>query len=72
LTTDAVVDACREFLPEHPIFARLSDVISPEAVEAGEPIRVVDLLPAIGQMVNALGMERDRWLLEERRRKKNW
>jgi hypothetical protein len=67
VTIDAVLDACREFVPDHPIISRLRDVISPEAIEAGDPIRVVDVVPAIGQIVTALRMERDRWLLEKRR-----
>ena len=67
VTIDAVLDAGREFVPGHTIISRLRDVISPEAVEAGDPIRVVDVVPAIGQIVTALSMARDRWLLEQRR-----
>jgi hypothetical protein len=36
VTIDAVLDAGREFVPGHTIISRLRDVISPEAVEAGD------------------------------------
>jgi hypothetical protein len=59
-TVDAVLDACRQFLPDHPIVSRLQGVLSPEAIAAGEPVRVVDVLPGVGQIVEALGSERSR------------
>jgi hypothetical protein len=57
-TVDAVLDACREFLPDHPIVARLQNVLSPEAIAAGDPVRVVDVVPGVGQIVAALGNKR--------------
>lgn len=59
-TVDAVVSACREYPPNHPIVSRIADILSPELIESGGPLRVADVLPLIGQMRTALSMERSR------------
>jgi hypothetical protein len=52
---DAVLSAVRgSLLDGDPVLATLPDLISPEAIEAGEPIRAVDALLVVGQLENAL------------------
>jgi hypothetical protein len=59
-TVDAVLTACKELLPDHPVLSAVEDVISPEAIAAGGTLRVADLLPVVGQVVSALSSERSR------------
>lgn len=52
---DAVIAAAREnMLLDDPVLAALPDLISPEALAAGEPIRAVDAYLAVGQIEEAL------------------
>jgi hypothetical protein len=55
---DAVLDACRRFLPDHPIVARLQNELSPEAIATGDPVRIVDVVPGVGQITTALELKR--------------
>lgn len=48
-TVDAVVSACREYLPNHPIVSQIADILSPELIESGGPLRVADVLPLSGR-----------------------
>lgn len=57
-TVDAVLDACRQFLPDHAIVGRLQNVLSPDAIATGDPVRVVDVVPGVGQIVTALELKR--------------
>jgi hypothetical protein len=57
-TVDAVLDACRRFLPDHPIVARLQNELSPEAIATGDPVRIVDVVPGVGQIATALELKR--------------
>jgi len=52
---DAVLSSVRGSLLEaDPVLATLPDLISPEAIETGEPIRAVDALLVVGQLEIAL------------------
>jgi hypothetical protein len=52
---DAVVAAAKELLPpDHPVVRSASDVISMESIETGEPLRAVDVLIVVGQLMEAL------------------
>lgn len=52
---DRVQSAARENLLEgDPVLATLPDLISPEAIESGEPIRAADALLVVGQLDAAL------------------
>jgi hypothetical protein len=52
---DAVLSAAREhLLLDDPVLASLPDLISPEALEAGEPIRAIDAFLAVSQVEEAL------------------
>lgn len=51
---DAVVAQARAWRPSDPVLDRVSDVISPAAVEAGEPIRAVDALLVVDLLFSTL------------------
>jgi hypothetical protein len=52
---DAVIAAAREnMLLDDPVLAVLPDLISPETLAAGEPIRAVDAYLAVSQIEEAL------------------
>jgi len=52
---DAVIATAREnMLLDNPVLAALPDLISPEALAAGEPIRAIDAYIALGQIEEAL------------------
>lgn len=52
---DAVVAAARKhLLLDDPVLGALPDLISPEALEAGEPVRAVDAFLAVSQIEEAL------------------
>jgi hypothetical protein len=54
-TVDAVLSATRELIPAgDPVLDRMTDVISPEAVQAGEPPRAIDVLLLADQVYDAL------------------
>jgi hypothetical protein len=50
---DQVVSVARDALPGHPVIARL-EVITPELVGSGEPIRAVDAMVAIDVLFEVL------------------
>lgn len=56
-----VLDAClvayREFVPTDPVASAIRDLVSPEAIESGEPVRAVDAALVAGQLAGALGPE---------------
>jgi hypothetical protein len=52
---DAVLKAARELLPSDPVVATIRDVISPEAITEGRPLRAVDALIVVEQLHAALG-----------------
>ena len=52
---DAVVTACAPLLDkEDPIFEKIQQLFSVEAMEAGKPLRAVDAQIATGQLLQAL------------------
>jgi hypothetical protein len=52
---DAVIGTAREnMLLDDPVLAALPDLISPEALASGEPIRALDAYLAAGQIEEAL------------------
>jgi hypothetical protein len=51
---DAAVASAREVLGSDPVVSVISDVISPEAFEAGEPLRAADVLLVIDALLGAL------------------
>jgi hypothetical protein len=52
---DAVVSAARTHVPESdPVYSAVREVISVESVEDGEPIRAIDALLVVNQLVVAL------------------
>lgn len=54
-TLDAVIRAARHHLPPgHPVIDQAGEVISPEAVVEGEPIRAVDMLLVVTALEGAL------------------
>jgi hypothetical protein len=58
-----VLEAClqtfRGHVPDDPIVSAIQEVMSPEAVAAGEPARAVDVMLVAGQLAQALGHERE-------------
>lgn len=53
----ACLDAFKAHAPDDPIAAAIRDVLSPEAVAEGEPVRAVDVALVAGQLAAALGLE---------------
>jgi hypothetical protein len=51
---DAVLEAAKEILPGDPVIATMRQVVSPEAVAEGEPLRAVDVLVVVDQLHAAL------------------
>lgn len=52
---DSILGATRKLVPQgHPVLEKLSDLISPEAVEAGLSIRAVDLLLVVTVLLEVL------------------
>jgi hypothetical protein len=51
---DAALSQARDLLPNSPVLAQIADVISPEAIEAGEPVRAVDALLVVDIIFAAL------------------
>jgi hypothetical protein len=55
---DAVVTVCAPFLDEEdPVFEKIQQLFSVEAMEAGKPLRAVDAQIAAGQLLQALPPE---------------
>ncbi len=55
---DAVLQACKQFVPEDPIVGAIREVVSADAIAAGEPVRAVDAALVAGQLAVALGPEK--------------
>ncbi len=51
---DAVIGEVRVLVPESPIVGQVSDIISPENIQRGEPIRAVDVLLVVNILLDAL------------------
>jgi hypothetical protein len=51
---DAALAQARDLVPDSTVLSRIADVISPEAIEAGEPVRAVDALLVVNIMFAAL------------------
>jgi hypothetical protein len=56
---DACLQAFREHVPDDPIVLSIREVMSPEAVADGEPVRAVDAALVAGQLAIAIGPERE-------------
>ena len=52
---DACIAALREVAPNDPVVKALPDVYSAESVAAGEPVRAVDALVVLGQIIAVIG-----------------
>src|SRR5665213_2223778 len=55
---DAAIGEVRALVPDSPIIAQVSDIISPENVAGGEPIRAVDVLVVVDILLGALPPKR--------------
>ena len=51
---DAVISTIRNLIPNSPIVSGISDVISPETLAEGEPIRAVDALIVVTILLGAI------------------
>lgn len=51
---DAVITGVRQLLPESGVVQAAREVISPEAVDFGDPVRAVDLLFMVNQLYAAM------------------
>jgi len=56
---DAAISAVRNAIPDNAVVARIEDVISPEAIDTGEPIRAVDVLLVVTILLAAMPARRD-------------
>lgn len=54
LTLDAVLSVARGLLPDHPVITTLPDVVSPEAIDAGERLAAKDALVIFTALEQAL------------------
>ena len=52
---DAALEDVKAALPGDPVVAAVAGIISPETIEAGEPIRAVDALLVAEQLNAAIG-----------------
>jgi hypothetical protein len=52
---DAVIEAVRRVLPDHPVVKAARSVISPEQIQSGQPVRAADALVVATQLDTALG-----------------
>jgi hypothetical protein len=65
---DEVVVQAKAFLPaDHPIVARIQEVLSPERVSSGDAIRAVDLLHVVDALYVALTGPYDEWIRANRK-----
>lgn len=53
----ACLETFKTHVPDDPIGQAIRDVVSPEAVVEGEPVRAVDAALVAGQLARALGPE---------------
>jgi hypothetical protein len=51
---DAALTAIRDLIPDSPVISLIRDLISPEAIQAGEPVRAVDVLIVVDILLYAL------------------
>jgi hypothetical protein len=51
---DAVLASVRTLLPDHPVVQAVREVISPEAIAEGEPVRAADALIVVDALLGAL------------------
>ena len=54
---DEALVATKGLLADSPVLARIRDVISPEAIEAGDPVRAIDVLMVVDLMLAELPPE---------------
>lgn len=54
---DALLDACKQFVPGDPVVRAIDGLVTPDAVEAGS-LRALDAALVVGQMAAALGPEK--------------
>lgn len=52
---DAVIEAVRDVMPHNPVVQAVRDVLSPEQIASGEPVRAADALLVAEQLNAALG-----------------
>jgi hypothetical protein len=52
---DACIGALREVAADDPVVSRMQDVFSAESVARGEPVRAVDALLVLGQIIAVIG-----------------
>jgi hypothetical protein len=52
---DACLAALREVAADDPVISRMQDIISPEAMADGQPVRAVDALVVLGQIIAVIG-----------------
>lgn len=52
---DACLAALREVAVDDPVISRMQDIISPEALADDEPVRAVDALVVLGQIIAVIG-----------------
>ncbi len=51
---DAAIGSIRDVMPTTPLVAQIKDVISPENVNEGEPLRAIDVLFVVDILIGAL------------------
>jgi hypothetical protein len=54
---DATISSVREVRPDDPVVMSMVDLLSPERVGSGEPVRAADVLVVAEQLLAALGPE---------------
>jgi hypothetical protein len=52
---DACITALREVIADDPVISRMPDPYSTESIAAGEPVRAVDALVVLGQIIAVIG-----------------
>ncbi len=56
---DAALTAIRALIPDSPVISPIRDLISPEAIQGGEPVRAVDVLIVVDILLYALPNPRE-------------
>lgn len=64
---DAVLKEVRGVLPDHAVVSQIRDVISPENVEGGEPVRAADLIHVVNALYAAILEPWSEWERAHRR-----
>ena len=57
LILDDVISSAKQLLPNDPLVQEIPDAISPEALAAGEPIRVAEALARVRYLQGRIGPE---------------